>query len=122
MEVDVTLVLGFDEESERILKLAREAAKILRDEYGIWAYIIPTTSWRSGSSLFSEPWVEGDKPAPRIYVNGNPVPSSSLNTAEDLADSVIGFLRVRREYGEAPLRLQAHVPRAPEAAPAFHSA
>ncbi len=122
MEVDVTLILGFDEESERILKLAREAAKILRDEYGIWAYIIPTTAWRSSSSLFSEPWVEGDKPAPRLYVNGNPVPLSSLNTAEDLADSVVGLLRARREYGEVPLRLQIHVPRSPEAAPAFYPA
>ncbi|MDK2383742.1 MAG: hypothetical protein QI199_02885, partial [Candidatus Korarchaeota archaeon] len=70
MEVDVTLVLGPDTESDRVLEIAREAARILKDDYGIWAYIVPVTAWGHGRGASAS--LLGDTMIPIVYINGYP--------------------------------------------------
>ena len=117
MEVDVTLILGIDGESERVFRVAREAARMLKENYGVWAYLIPISVWSHGAiHVILEPWIHSDETMiPRVYVNGHLVPPSMLRTPEDLADHVISLLRSHMESGDYLLSGLSSTPRSPEA-------
>ncbi len=119
MEAEVTLVLGLNTESERVMEVAREASRILRNYYGIWVYLVPVTLWDPATIHgFSEPWImDNETMVPRAYVNGYPIPPSMLRTPEDMADHIVSLLRTHMEGEALYLNTGPQTPRIPAAAP-----
>ncbi len=110
MEVDLRIEVGYDERSERALKTALAAANVLRRDYGIYAYVVPTQLW-------SHDLLRQGAEVPRIYINHKLVIAGRVPGVEELVDHVIAYLWNRgsdAEIGSLPL---PSTPRAGDAVP-----
>lgn len=96
MGVEIQLVLGFDEESERALSAALEAQKVLREEYGIWVTVSPRQLWKH------DPVTSTVIGVPKLIINRTVVFEGRAPSVEEVVDAVIALMR---EGGEAPATL-----------------
>lgn len=62
--VQVVIVMGFDEESDKALLTTWRVAQRLLDKYGVWVEIIPVNTWINDPMRLMTPDL------PRIEING----------------------------------------------------
>ncbi len=95
-KVQVVLYLGFDEESEKALKLTWDVAQEILEEYGIWVEVIPFHIWIHDPSGLFYPDL------PRIEVNGKVMAIGRIPSREELIDIILSRV-FSREAGSNDL-------------------
>ncbi len=110
MEVDLRIEIGYDERSEEALRTALAAARVLRRDYGIYAYVVPSQLW------VHDPLYPGAE-VPRIYINHKLVMAGRVPGIEELVDHVIAYLWNSGSDAEVRGVAANPVPRVGDAAP-----
>lgn len=106
MKLDIVVVIGFDEESEKALRNAFKAADRLRREHGIEAYVVPINTW------VADPIKSHAMSIPRIIVRGKVIASNRAPSPEEIVEHVIEILENTGSFGE--LTVPAAIFRDPE--------
>jgi len=86
MELDIVVVVGFDEDSEKALRNAFKAADRLRREHGIEAYVVPINTW------IVDPIKSHAASIPRIVVRGRVIASKKVPSPEEIVNHVMEIL------------------------------
>ncbi len=90
----IEVVMALNPESEDAYEKAREAARVLLEEYEIRATVVPRTEYWDHLPL-------GLAPYPRIYVNGELVAVGEVDV-EQIVDAVLAMLGLSESRGAAP--------------------
>ncbi len=78
--VDVVVYLGFDEESDKLLKLVWDVAQDILDKYGVWVEITPVNIWLMGYNV---------PELPRLEINGKTMIIGRVPSKEELIDMIL---------------------------------
>lgn len=82
-KVEIKLTLGFDEESDKALKIAWNVAQKILEEYGVWVEIIPVHIWHHDPLGLEVPDL------PIVEVNGRVVSIGRSPSENELEDIVL---------------------------------
>ena len=86
MQVEVLVILGFNEESDKALETAWRVAEKIRREYGIWVIVKVDQLWIYDPIRLSELKV------PQIYVNGKLFFVGKAPRDNDLVNAIMSML------------------------------
>ena len=86
MQVEVLVILGFNEESDKALETAWRVAEKIRSEYGIWVIVKVDQLWIYDPIRLSELKV------PQIYVNGKLFFVGKAPRDNDLVNAIMSML------------------------------
>ncbi len=86
MQVEVLVILGFNEESDKALETAWRVAEKIRKEYGIWVIVKVDQLWIYDPIRLSELKV------PQIYVNGKLFFVGKAPRDNDLVNAIMSML------------------------------
>ncbi len=89
--VQVVLYLGFDEESEKALKLVWDIAQEILDKYGVWVEVIPYHIWVHDPIGLMNPDL------PKIVINGKTMAIGRTPSREELIDMILSRIFAREE-------------------------
>jgi len=86
MDVDILVFIGFDEESDKALRNAFRAAEILRELYGINAYVVPINTW------IHDPLRQSIAAIPQVVVRGRVLARSRAPAPQEIVEGVVRLL------------------------------
>ena len=93
-KVQVTLLLGFDDNSEKALHLTWEVAQEILEEYGVWVEIIPIHIWIHDPTGIQQPDL------PCIEINGRTMFIGRVPDKEELIDVILSRVFNKEVSGE----------------------
>ncbi|MET1102187.1 MAG: hypothetical protein ABWW69_06925 [Pyrodictiaceae archaeon] len=99
VDIEITVYVGFDEDSERLINEARKAASILSRDYGYIAIVVPVTiAWNITS--VADPLMDE---LPALVINGYKLNTGKLPSSDEIVDAALALLY---EAGEADNRVR----------------
>lgn len=91
-KVEIRLTLGFNEESEKALRIAWKIAQKILEEYGVWVEVVPIHVW------YHDPFGLEVPDLPVIEVNGKVVCIGRAPSEEELEDIVLSKIYSRNKH------------------------
>lgn len=90
-KVEIKLTLGFNEESEKALKIAWKVAQKILEEYGVWVEVIPVHLW------YHDPLGIEIPDLPIIEVNGKVMSIGKAPSEEELEDIILSRIYAKEK-------------------------
>ncbi len=87
----MVLYLGFDEESEKALKLVWDIAQEVLNKYGVWVEVIPYHIW------VHDPMGLMCPDLPKIVINGKTMAIGRTPSREELIDMILSRIFTKEE-------------------------
>jgi len=110
IDAEITIYGSLDPDTEEAIANAREAARRLREEYGVDVIVAPSIVYWGSGHMFET--------TPAVYVNGRLLARGRPPTVEEIVEAVVALLGSEPREPGAPLPLGGGGDREAEAAAA----
>ncbi|WP_440059544.1 hypothetical protein ACSU1N_07095 [Thermogladius sp. 4427co] len=91
IRVELYIVLGFDEESDKALKIAWDVAEKMLEK-GIWVVITPVHEW------LADPLLNEYSDYPKIYINGRLMFIGRAPSEDELVKAIEDRLGIKTKF------------------------